>query len=590
VPGHVASGTEFKAVILEPGGGLRWEPMEGNRQWPRDVAAEDTVRFYYGEPAEYVEELLAGTSQTSIIDAASGARSPEARGAAGAAACDGETPKTTTSVGSSKGGSPQGVPRMSSASRLRDRLLAAATQGELQDYYVLEPRPIGEGAFGVVCKAHSKTGAEADSGAAGAVCAVKTVVKKDIKDLEAFIGEIELSRSMDHPNLIRLYNSFETKECIYLVQELCEGGELFDRIVEVGHFTERDAAIVMRQMFTAVGYLHTILICHRDVKPENFLFQTKEPVDRTTLKMIDFGLSKRFEPGVPMQSNVGTIFYVAPEVLSGGYGHACDVWSCGTLLYCLLAGRPPFGGRTDREILSNVQSARFQLDGPTWTPISTAAKDLIRNLLTLEPEARPVATQVLHHAWLNAAHECHGSDEHLSNDMLKNLKSWRTHDRFERAAIVAIAGQMGDNEIKALKDVFLAMDADNDGHLSLAEMRDGIRNSNLEVPAALKEIMEDVDSAEHQGTISYTDFLAATLDRRAFARRDLCWHAFRNFDTDQDGTLSVEEVSRILQCDLLQTLPEIELARKSLAEADANHDGQLSFDEFMAFVLNCSVD
>lgn len=163
-------------------------------------------------------------------------------------------------------------------------------------------------------------------------------------------------RNLDHPNIIKLYETFEDSRNIYLVMEICEGGELFDRIIDKGQFSETEARVIFTQMIQAINYCHSNGIAHRDLKPENFLFLTK--AEDSPIKVIDFGLSKHFdEKGghSAMTTRAGTPYYISPEVLSGNYDESCDIWSSGVILYILLSGVPPFGGDSDPEILEAVK-------------------------------------------------------------------------------------------------------------------------------------------------------------------------------------------------------------------------------------------
>lgn len=166
-------------------------------------------------------------------------------------------------------------------------------------------------------------------------------------------------RALDHPNVIKLYENFEDSRNVYLVMELCEGGELFDRIIEKGHFSEKQARTVFKNIVSAVAHCHANKICHRDLKPENFLLLNKR--DDSPVIVIDFGLSHIFHQAKPeekkksMHTKAGTPYYIAPEVLIGRYDESCDVWSLGVILYILLSGLPPFYGRNDAEILEMVK-------------------------------------------------------------------------------------------------------------------------------------------------------------------------------------------------------------------------------------------
>merc|ERR1719203_737627 len=138
-------------------------------------------------------------------------------------------------------------------------------------------------------------------------------------------NEIDLTRSLNHPNIIKLHETFQDHRNYYLVLELCNGGELFDHVVEGGKMGESQAAAMMQQIFLTISYLHGQCVCHRDLKPENFIFANKGPIESTTLKLIDFGLSRRFRVGEVLTTAVGTALYVAPEVMAQRYGPACDL-------------------------------------------------------------------------------------------------------------------------------------------------------------------------------------------------------------------------------------------------------------------------
>lgn len=199
--------------------------------------------------------------------------------------------------------------------------------------------------------------------------------------------------------MIKLYEYFEDEENVYLVNELCTGGELFDRIIKNEYFNEEMAAKIFKQILMALNYCHQVNIVHRDLKPENFLFES--PDDDSDLKIIDFGLSKILDGGrlQRMKTRAGTPYYISPEVLTGNYDMSCDMWSAGCMLYILLCGYPPFYGDNNQEILQMVSRGVFDYDGEEWDDISNEAKDLI-NKLIVRPERRMTAAEALQHPWL----------------------------------------------------------------------------------------------------------------------------------------------------------------------------------------------
>lgn len=197
-------------------------------------------------------------------------------------------------------------------------------------------------------------------------------------------------KQLDHPNVIKLFETYEDSRNVYLVMELCDGGELFDKIIAKGHFTEQMAGYYFKQMMSALNYIHSKKIVHRDLKPENFLLLSTD--DNAPLKMIDFGLSMVFdeqkikEKGgkMVMQTKAGTPYYISPEVLKGNYDMGCDIWSSGVILYILLSGVPPFYGNNDQDILNMVKQGTFSFNIAEFNVVSGSAKDLICKMITCE--------------------------------------------------------------------------------------------------------------------------------------------------------------------------------------------------------------
>jgi len=265
---------------------------------------------------------------------------------------------------------------------------------------------LGKGAFSVVHLAvHKKTGDKV---------AVK-IIDKTIATAEAderrLKNEVDILKKVRHPNIIALIDIFETDSNLYLIMELVTGGELFDKIVEKGQYTERDAAGIVNKMLSAVEYLHNNNIAHRDLKPENLLLKAG---DDTGVMLSDFGLSKIVGENARLETACGTPYYVAPEVLSAsGYDLEVDLWSVGVITYLLLCGFPPFYGESLPEVFEQIMKADFDYPDPYWTDISTEAKDLISKLLVVEPKNRLSAKQALQHPWITK----------LGQDKPLNIKS-----------------------------------------------------------------------------------------------------------------------------------------------------------------------
>mmetsp|Transcript_11060 Transcript_11060/g.25929 ORF Transcript_11060/g.25929 Transcript_11060/m.25929 type:complete len:634 (+) Transcript_11060:119-2020(+) len=209
------------------------------------------------------------------------------------------------------------------------------------------------------------------------------------------------------PHIIQLQDVFEDTKSLFLVTELCQGGELYDQIVEKsespeGAFSEFETATIIRQMMLGVEALHTLhQVTHRDLKPENFLLLEKGDIGQ--IRMIDFGLSRFFKRDERLRTRVGTVYYTAPEVWRENYDESCDLWSLGVIMYVLLCSYPPFDGDNDGLILKAVNKSRYSFPSPDWDEVSTEAKDLIRALLSKQPSGRPTAAEALDHEWFRLA-------------------------------------------------------------------------------------------------------------------------------------------------------------------------------------------
>jgi len=445
--------------------------------------------------------------------------------------------------------------------------------------YDMEIKKLGEGSYGSVSRGVHKSTAVAR--------AIKTIAKTKVKHIERFRKEIAIMKIMDHPNIIKLFETFEDHHNIYLAMELCSGGELFDRIVEASHFSEKEAAIVMQQMLRAIFYLHEQHICHRDLKPENFLFQSKAPIEGNVLKLIDFGLSSKFKDGEAMSSRAGTPYYVSPQVLAGKYNNLCDLWSAGVIMYVLLCGQPPFFGHTDQEVLAKVKQGYLTFGPKEWTGVSQDAKDLVRMLVKMDPSERLNAEQALNHSWIkNRAPQA--SNAPLPTNFVPRLRRFRCRSKFSKAVLHVIASQLNEIQIKSLRETFLSLDDNGDGLLSLTELKEGLSRAGItDMPKDLKEIMEGID-ADGSGVIDYTEFLAATIERRQYMEENVCWTAFRVFDMDGDGKITPNELRRVLNNGSVNDLVDLQATADVLKEVDKNGDGAIDFKEFMSMMRNMS--
>jgi calcium-dependent protein kinase len=282
---------------------------------------------------------------------------------------------------------------------------------------------------------------------------------------------------MDHPNIIKLYEVFESDNSLYLIMEECYGGDLFSRIskrIEANDmYSEKEACEIIQQVLRAIEYCHNVGIVHRDLKPENLLYLHEGSEENNPIKIIDFGLSQSINLNKMLSSKVGTAYYVAPEILAGKYTEKCDIWSAGVILYILLSGEPPFNGPNDRIIYSKIKKMDYNFPDEKWKNISSEAKDLISKMLS--PEAQRLsASQTLEHPWFNLVKDKKISLEKLNIGKDNFFKEYNESNQLKKIVLLCIASKLEENEINDLKKLFMAFDKDNNGQIDFKEFEQAL--------------------------------------------------------------------------------------------------------------------
>ncbi|XP_029773580.1 myosin light chain kinase 2, skeletal/cardiac muscle [Suricata suricatta] len=288
---------------------------------------------------------------------------------------------------------------------------------------------LGGGKFGAVCTCTEK--------ATGLKLAAKVIKKQTPKDKEMVLLEIEVMNQLNHRNLIQLYAAIETSHEIVLFMEYIEGGELFERIVDEDYqLTEVDTMVFVRQICDGILFMHKMRVLHLDLKPENILC-----VNTTghLVKIIDFGLARRYNPNEKLKVNFGTPEFLSPEVVNyDQISDKTDMWSMGVITYMLLSGLSPFLGDDDTETLNNVLSANWYFDEETFEAVSDEAKDFVSNLIVKDQRARMSAAQCLAHPWLNnLAEKAKRCNRRLKSQIL--LKKYLMKRRWKKNFIAVSA-------------------------------------------------------------------------------------------------------------------------------------------------------
>ncbi|XP_023404679.1 calcium/calmodulin-dependent protein kinase type 1D isoform X5 [Loxodonta africana] len=260
--------------------------------------------------------------------------------------------------------------------------------------------------------------------------------KKQAEDIKKIFEFKETLGTIKHENIVALEDIYESPNHLYLVMQLVSGGELFDRIVEKGFYTEKDASTLIRQVLDAVYYLHRMGIVHRDLKPENLLYYSQD--EESKIMISDFGLSKMEGKGDVMSTACGTPGYVAPEVLAQKpYSKAVDCWSIGVIAYILLCGYPPFYDENDSKLFEQILKAEYEFDSPYWDDISDSAKDFIRNLMEKDPNKRYTCEQAARHPWIAGDTALNKNiHESVSAQIRKNFAKSKWRQAFNATAVV----------------------------------------------------------------------------------------------------------------------------------------------------------
>lgn len=442
--------------------------------------------------------------------------------------------------------------------------------------YHINPREIGHGHYGVVRKCMDRDSRE--------WFAIKSIRKSKVGKVDVLKREIAILKEVDHPNIIRLVEVHEDVKYLHLITELCTGGELFDRIIaktqsEEGHFSERDAANIVKCILDAIAYCHDVKqIVHRDLKPENFLFKTE--AEDADIKIIDFGLSRHDTQnfGV-MKTKVGTPYYVAPEVLNREYTKSCDIWSIGVITYILLCGYPPFYGDSDNQIFDSVRTARFDFPSPDWDCISDAAKDFICCLLRKEPSKRLSASRAIKHKWIRETASPDAvkrmSDGKISHSSVRNITfmKFMGMQKLKKAALHYIATHLTQSEVGSLGDIFRKIDKDGDGNMTLKELDDALAHGNFsgELQQKLRQLRADL-SLSGEDTLNWRDFMTAMMDRSLALREDKIRMAFEHFKKSDANCLLTQ--------DLIEMFGGESQAREIMGIVDTDGDGRISYKEF----------
>jgi calcium-dependent protein kinase len=427
-----------------------------------------------------------------------------------------------------------------------------------------------------------------------------TISEENTKDL---IREINILKSLDHPNIIKIYEYFNTKNKIYITFEYCSGGELFDKISSIKNFKESNIAYLLKQLISAVNFLHSNGIIHRDLKPENIILEnkTKEGEETFIIKLIDFGTSQIYANKTNTKKRkfkecIGSSYYMAPEVISENYNEKCDCWSLGIIMYMLLSGIAPFNGSDDNEIIYNIKNSKLEFPKKYFENISKEAINLIKNLLNRDVEKRFSMKEALEHEWLkkkklimnenNKEKKEEVEEENFDcidsqklEIIKKNLRKFNSNLKFQQACVSYIVHNMlKKEEIEEYRKIFQKFDTSSDGRLTREELIKGFSQmmSKGEANNEVNRLFDIIDN-DKNNFIEFEEFLSAFMDKKKLLKEENLMETFLLFDNDRSGKISIEELKKILSGN---SIVDNNVWNSILIDIDKNSDGEISYEEF----------
>lgn len=466
---------------------------------------------------------------------------------------------------------------------------------EIYDYLKI----LGEGSFGKVSKViHRKH---------GIIRAMKAIDKRlggiyNEETEKKLIKEINILKSMDHPNIMKVYEYFNTSNKLYIITEFCSGGELFDKILKLKSLNENIVKNIMKQIFSAVNYCHLNNIIHRDLKPENILIDAQSGnKEFFNIKIIDFGTSDIFRNRSntkikKLTEKIGSSYYIAPEVLKGDYNEKCDLWSCGVIMYILLCGTPPFNGANESEIFQKISTAELEFPDQIFKSISYEAKEMLKFLIHRDLNKRFSAEQALNHQWfkmqisndedanINSRSNHNYSDSNQIQvksleKMADNLRKFRMNQKFQQACVGYIVHNMlKKEEIEEYRKIFIKFDLNGDGRLSKEELIQGLSQTMtpLEAKNEVERLINDID-IDKNNFIEFEEFLSTFMDKEKLLKEEHLMETFKLFDKDSSGKISLDEIKETFGGN---KATNDNVWKEIMSSIDSNSDGEISYKEF----------
>jgi len=466
---------------------------------------------------------------------------------------------------------------------ISQELLVLQQKGNPSDKYI-RGKKIGKGTFGTVY--------ESKNIIFNNKVAMKIIPKDYHMDNLLIKNEIDILKKLSHPNIVRIYEFYESNNCFYIINEFCPEGELYDYINN-SKLNEQQLAVIFYQVFSGLKYLHENNILHRDLKPENILISKKEKdllddEEYFWIQIIDFGTAKIFENDKNENSIVGSAYYIAPEVLNKDYNEKCDTWSVGVILYMFLVGRPPFNGKDNVEIVESIKTKNYDENNPKLLTRSPEVRDLIKHLIEKDVNKRLSAKEALNHEWFkkyNGRKLFGNFQEKDIQPYINNLFNYTFNSKIQQLVIAFLVHNLPHTESSHnILKMYRYFNKAGDCRLTKEELKNGLNKYRNE-----GEVNEKVDNlfllldGDNNGYIEFEEFLRACIDKKEILNDEYLKYAFKFLDKQNKNMLSAQQINSAF---LVGNNKLFEIAiTNALNEVDVNGDGMINFEEFKILML-----
>ena len=436
----------------------------------------------------------------------------------------------------------------------------------MKEYKILHL--IGEGAYSQVYLARHK------------VLKIKRCIKYISKsnftksEHESIMNEIKILKKVDHPNLLKIIEYFEKEDDMFIITEYLRGEELFEKITKLQSLNEKHTAKIMKQILSAVCYMHSRDIIHRDLKPENIIFENKN----LDLKIIDFGTSREIKKNENLKEIFGTPYYIAPEVLNKNYNKKCDIWSCGVIMYILISGSPPFNGKSNEEISFKIKKGSFTFKEEEWKYVSIEAKDLIRKMLVYDFRKRYNADSLLNHTWFDRVKKNKKKDLYHFSIVFRNMMNFQLKSKLQKAIYLYYVNFFDiKDEHKRLLHLFREMDTESHGEISKQDVYKIYYKFYDKVHAVkiVDTIFENLE-LNHEGYIDFSEFCMANFNYKKLLNEKKIWRIFCLIDTNKNGEISFTDLEEFFHYKENHN----EFVRQLLGQAFKDRKKVINFEEF----------